>query len=232
MTNSNSLLSGYETLVQNHANQFDPEIAGLQQIVNKRMQEIRHQERSLVEAQARELRRITDALAADARCFLPTPQFGGFVQEFKKMKTNYWGRSQSKPTLMDNPTSWLLATLDLPVSLSNYQTEENHDGYDDERTYSSYGYSLSLKLGGAEEIIGVEHKRIYTLNEFYEYSQKEQIEDNMLGMVEGLLRKIKYPEAERNQLALEISVLIGYAGNLFALKPRTASFIYQETQEN
>ncbi len=38
MTDSNSLLSLYEELVQNHISQFDPQIADLQQLVKARMQ--------------------------------------------------------------------------------------------------------------------------------------------------------------------------------------------------
>ncbi|QKQ73311.1 hypothetical protein [Nostoc sp. TCL240-02] len=55
MTDSNSLLSLYEELVQNHASQFDSEIASLQQLVKTRMQELRGLEQTLVEAQTTEL---------------------------------------------------------------------------------------------------------------------------------------------------------------------------------
>jgi UDP-N-acetylglucosamine transferase subunit ALG13 len=83
MTDSNSLLSLYEELVQNHASQFDSEIASLQQLVKTRMQELRGLEQTLVEAQTTELKRITNALATDARCLLATPGLKTFVQELK-----------------------------------------------------------------------------------------------------------------------------------------------------
>jgi hypothetical protein len=75
MADSNSLVATYQALAQNHGNQFEPELAALQQLVQARMQEIHERERSLVEAQAAELTRITEALAVDARCLLPTPEF-------------------------------------------------------------------------------------------------------------------------------------------------------------
>ncbi|MBD2772274.1 hypothetical protein [Iningainema tapete] len=225
MTNSDSLLSGYQALVQNHASRFDPEIAALQQIVQARMQELRSREQALVEAQAVELKSITDALATDARCLLPTPEFRAFVQDFKQMSRS-WYSNKPDVTIADDPTTWLLATLDLPIGLSNYQTQEDPDAYDDERTHILYSYSLSLRLGDTECRIEVPYKRTYNLNEHREDSLKEQIDFYIAGDVGGLLKKIKHPEAEIDQLTAEISVLVGYAKTLLALTPRTASFEY------
>ncbi|WP_193200672.1 hypothetical protein [Nostoc sp. MG11] len=115
MTDSNSLLSLYEELVQNHASQFDPEIADLQQLVKARMQELRGLEQTLVEAQATELKRITDALATDARCLLATPGLATFVQELKKIQSNNWYTRKSEFSIAEDPTTWLLATLELTI---------------------------------------------------------------------------------------------------------------------
>ncbi len=231
MTNSESLLSNYQALVQNHASQFDPEIASLQQLVQARMQEIRHSEQALLEAQVIELKRITDALATDARCCLPTPELKAFVQELKQNKSNNWYTQKSETIIPEDPTTWLLATLELPIGISNYQTLEDPDAYDDERTHILYSYSLSLKLGDTEYRIEVPYKRIYNLNESTESSLKEQIDYYISGDVESLLREINYPEAETNQLAQELSILVAYVTKLFALKPRTASFEYISTQQ-
>ncbi|MUG98266.1 hypothetical protein F7734_40550 [Scytonema sp. UIC 10036] len=231
MANSNSLLSSYQALVQNHASQFDPEITALQQLVEQRMQDLSQQEQTLLEAQVVKLQDIIDALATDARCFLPTPEFSAFVQELKKAPRDYWYRQKDRATIADDPTTWLLATLDLPVSLSNYQTHEDPDAYDDERTHILYSYSLLLKLGKAEREVYVYYKRIYNLNEQRESSLREQIDYYISGEVEDLLEKIEYPETERMQLTQEVSLLVGYATTLFALKPRTATFIYPSTQE-
>ncbi|MFN6539521.1 MAG: hypothetical protein RM021_024660 [Nostoc sp. EkiNYC01] len=147
MTDSNSLLSLYEELVQNHISQFDPQIADLQQLVKARMQEIRDAEQSLVETQAIELKRITDALATDARCLLPTPGLRAFVQELKQTKSNNWYTRKSEFSIAEDSTTWLLAMLELPIGLSNYQIHEDLNGYDDERNFIGYSYTLSLKLG-------------------------------------------------------------------------------------
>lgn len=231
MTNSDSLLSSYQALVQNHASRFDPEIAALQQQVQARMQELRSTEQALVEAQAVELKRITDALATDARCLLPTPELRAFVQELKQIKSDRWYR-QSESTIADDPTTWLLATLNLPIGLSNYQTQEDPYAYDDERTHILYSYSLSLRIGDAERQIEVPYKRTYNLNEHRESSLKEQIDYYISDDVDDLLTEIEYPEAQRNQLSQELSVLVGYASTLFALTPRTASFEYTSIRED
>ncbi|MBR8837799.1 MAG: hypothetical protein DSM106950_28275 [Stigonema ocellatum SAG 48.90 = DSM 106950] len=232
MTNSDSPLSSYQALVQNHASRFDPEIAALQQIVQARMQELRDAEQALVEAQAIELKRIIDALATDARCLLPTPELSAFVQELKQMKRDHWSAQKSKFTVADDPTTWLLATLDLPVGLSNYQTQSDPDAYDDERTHILYSYSLSLRLGDVQRLVEVPYKRIYNLNEQTESSLREQIDYYILDDVDDLLRKIGHPEAQRSQLTEELSVLVGYASTLFTLTPRTANFEYTLTQED
>lgn len=231
MANSNFLLSGYQALVQNHASQFDPEITALEQLVEQRMQDLSQQEQALIEAQMVELQRIIDALATDACCFLPTSEFSAFVQELKKAPRDYWYSQKYPATIADDPTTWLLATLDLPVSISDYQTHEDPDAYDDERTHILYSYSLLLKIGNAERQVEVSYKRIYNLNEQRESSLREQIDYYISGAVENLLEKIEYPETERTQLSQELSILVGYATTLFALKPRTATFIYPSTQE-
>ncbi len=231
MANSNFLLSSYQALVQNHASQFDPKIITLQQLVEQRMQDLSQQEQALVEAQVVKLQDIIDALATDARCFLPTREFSAFVQELKKAPRDYWYSQKFKDTFADDPTTWLLATLNLPVSVSNYKTHEDPNGYDDERTYIRYSYSLVLKLGNAERQIEVPYKRIYNVNEQIDSSLREQIDYYISSEAKDLLREIGHSEAERTHLCQEVGNLVGYATTLFALKPRTATFIYPSTQE-
>lgn len=106
MTKSNSLLANYQALVQNHATQFDPEIAALRQLVEARMQEVHSKEQALVSAQEVELKRITDALATDARCLLPIPEFSAFVQEYKRMSRPWYSQKSESP-IADDPTQLL-----------------------------------------------------------------------------------------------------------------------------
>ncbi|MCF2152008.1 hypothetical protein IQ276_037510 [Desmonostoc muscorum LEGE 12446] len=233
MADSNSLFSLYEELVQDHSSQFDPQIASLQELVITRMQAIRDAEQSLVEAQAIELKRITDALAHDVRCLLSTPRLRTFAQELKQTKSNNWYTRQSEFSIAEDPTTWLLAMLKLPIGLSNYQTHEDLNGYDDERNFIGYSYTLSLKLGSVEHSINeIPLKRIYNVNECSETSIKGQIEDYIYGDVKYLLRDMEYPESQKQQLAAEISTLVGYSLKIFALKPRRAIFNYSTIEED
>ncbi|MBG1266253.1 hypothetical protein [Nostoc sp. WHI] len=232
MTDSNSLLSLYEELVQNHISQFDPQIADLQQLVKARMQELHDAEQTLVETQAIELKRITDALATDARCLLPTPGLRTFVQELKQTKSKNWYTRKPESSIAEDPTIWLLATLELPIGLTNYQNKEDPDGYDDERNYIGYSYTLSLRLGSVEHLIEVPLKRIYNLNDCTQTNIKEQIDYYIRSEVEGLFRNMEYPEEQKQQLAEEISVLVGYSPKIFTLTPRIAIFEYTSTWEN
>ena len=88
------------------------------------------------------------------------------------------------------PNYLLLATLDLPIGLSNYQTQEDPDAYDDERTHILYSSSLSLRLGEAEHKIEVRYKRIYNINDQTEYSLQEQINYDISGKVGGFLSNV------------------------------------------
>lgn len=232
MADSNSLLSLYEELAQNHSSQFDPQIDSLQELVITRMQELREAEQSLVEAQAIELKRITDALASDARCLLSTPGLRTFVQELKQTKSNNWYTRKSEFSIAEDPSTWLLATLSLPIGLSNYQTHEDLNGYNDERNFIGYSYTLSLKLGSVEHRINeIPLKRIYNVNEYSETSTKEQIDYYISGEVEDLLEDMEYPDEQKQQIATEISYLIGYSTKIFTLKPRTVIFEYSSTLE-
>ncbi|BAY93734.1 MULTISPECIES: hypothetical protein [unclassified Tolypothrix] len=232
MTDSHSLFSSYEELVQNHARQFDPHIAQLQQLVTTRMQELRAAEQTLVDAQAIELQNIFNALATDARCLLPTPEFRTFVQELKQTQSHNWYTRKSEFSIAEDPTTWLLATLELPIGLSNYQIQEDLDGYDDERNYIGYSYTLSLRFGSVEHLMEILYKRIYNVNDRTETSIKEQIDYYIWSEVEDLLTNMPYPKEQKKQLAQEISVLVGYSSKVFALKPRTAIFEYSSaTQE-
>ena len=224
MTNSYSLLSGYQALLQNHINQFDSEIAALKQLVQVRMRELRTREQALFEAQAAELKRITDALAIDARCLLPTPELNAFVQEFKQM-SHAWYSQKPKSLIADDPTTWVVATLEWTIGLSNYQILIDPNDYDDEHTHISYSYSLSLRLANTEDVFEIPYKRTYNLNEHRNFSLKEQI-DNIAGNVEVLLKEINCPKNQRSQLEAEISVLVGYAIQVLTLKPRKAIFEY------
>lgn len=232
MADSNSLLSLYEELAQNHSSQFDPQIASLQELVITRMQELRDAEQSLVEAQAIELKRIADALATDACYLLPIPELRAFVQELKQTRSNNWYTRKSEFSIAEDPSTWLLATLSLPIGLSNYQTHEDVNGYDDERNFIGYSYSLSLKLGSVEHVINeIPLKRIYNVNECSETSIKEQIDYYISGEVEDLLEDMEYSDEQKQQIATEISYLIGYSTKIFTLKPRTVIFEYSSTLE-
>ncbi len=161
------------------------------------------------------------------------PGLRAFVQELKQTKSNNWYTRKSEFSIAEDPTTWLLAMLKLPIGLSNYQTHEDLNGYDDERNFIGYSYTLSLKLGSVEHSINeIPLKRIYNVNEFSETSIKGQIEDYIYGDVKYLLRDMEYPEEQKQQLAAEISTLVGYSLKIFALKPRRAIFNYSSIEED
>ncbi len=64
------LFGEYESLTQQHQEQFAPALTQLQASVDQMLHQLRRQEQSLVEAQAQQLAQIHAQLATDARCLL------------------------------------------------------------------------------------------------------------------------------------------------------------------
>lgn len=224
MSESHRILSAYQSLVQEHSARFDPQIHQLQQVVAQRLQEMRNQEQELIEAQVVELRQITQALQSDARYLLPSSEFQEFVQQLKTASTPRW-YSTTELIVADEPTSWLLARLDMPLGLNNYRTIEDNYAYNDERTFTQYLYSLSIRFGTTEKTIQIETGRYYypeppTISSIRE--QQLDIEDCVAELTEAG----NWEQSEREQLQQEMSCLICHASTLFVLTPKRIKFEY------
>ena len=76
-------LAGYESLVRQHQEQFSPALAQLQVSVDKALDHLLPQERSLVEAQAQQLAQLQAQLATHARCLLVFTELRAFMTEIR-----------------------------------------------------------------------------------------------------------------------------------------------------
>lgn len=227
MSEPDNLLAIYQTLVREHTIRFEPELGQLRLLVEQRMQEIRQQEQPLIAAQLSELNRITQALSSDARCLISTSEFHAFVQQLLSAPANRWYRSSPTLTVSDNPNTWLLRQLEYPLQLSEYRIIEENDAYDDENYYTSYQYSLLVRLGSVGKTIEVRTGRLSygnpTRYEAYEPQyQQEEIADELEGAIEAL----NLEASQMTTLLEEVSCLVCYARSLFGLEPSVANFNY------
>lgn len=139
------LLADYESLVQQHREQFTPALERLQASVNETLHQLQQQERSLVDAQAQHLVQLQERLATDARCLLNSVELQAFVAQVQTIPPRRrWNQTEPAPEVDVNPANWQLAQTDFALAIRNYETSVDHYAYDDERTHTAYGYKVTI----------------------------------------------------------------------------------------
>jgi hypothetical protein len=224
MTNRLTVLDRYQQLVSSHSEQFEPQVQQLYQRVETELQQMRQQESQLVQAQSEALNELQAAMAVDIRFLLTNPEFQAFFASLPpKIFHDY--RSGVKTQVSDQVSAWHLHDSALPLRVFDYQTRVDPDDYDDERTYVSYHYSVTVGWGTKTvETINVNTESIYGVNERRAYSLIDQIDNIHDGLWEFFDRKVV--TAEESQLVAEMSYLVGYAASLLALQPQMVKFTY------
>ncbi|KRH95741.1 MULTISPECIES: hypothetical protein [Cylindrospermopsis] len=226
MTSIDKILLKYKVLVETHANRFRPQLDALYHFVDESMKEIQNTEREILESQNVELKKIIDALQVDPRILLSTDEFKQFVEILGIAECWWeWEELEDLPAIDKDPTNWLLAKLQLPLIIRDYQEFEDPYAYDDTSTYTLYGYKISLKLGNRICTMEVERRRVYE-NRCKEFSPEKQIAYYILSPIRDLLRSMNYSEQEIDQLGGEMGILVFYVAKLFELKPTVSVFEY------
>ncbi len=171
------LLADYESLVQQHREQFTPALLRLQASVNETLHQLQQQERSLVDAQAQQLAQLQEQLATDARCLLNSVELQAFVAQVQTIPPRRrWNQTEPAPEVDVNPANWQLAQTDLTVAIHNYEATVDHYAYDDERTHTTYGYRVTIQVGNQSQRIEVLTQRVYSPVEQDAYSLRQQLD--------------------------------------------------------
>ncbi|HEY9645316.1 MAG TPA: hypothetical protein V6C88_03050 [Chroococcidiopsis sp.] len=226
------LLGEYESLIQQHYEQFTCALSHLQASVEQTLQDLRQQEQSLVEAQAQELAQLHRQLGVDARCLLNSTELETFISQVQTAPSRVrWNQTQPPPEVDANPAHWQLTQMDLPLAIRDYETTVDHDAYDDERTHSAYGYGVTLLIGEQSQRIEVLTQRIYSPIESRSYSLRQQLDYYIEDQVTRLLSQQNIAFVQ-DVLVQEISYLFGCAAYLLSLTPRTVEFHYSSTEVN
>lgn len=224
------LLGEYESLTQQHQEQFAPALIQLQASVNQMLQQLRQQEQSLVEAQAQQLAHLHTQLAADARCLLNSTELQTFIPQLQATPAHMrWNQTEPPQDVDVNPAHWQLTQMDLPLAIRDYDTTVDHDAYDDERTHSAYGYGVTITVGEQSQRVEVLTQRIYSPVERRSYSLRQQLDYYFEDEVTQLLSGQNITLAQ-DGLVQEISCLFGCAAHLLSLTPRTVQFHYSSTE--
>ena len=171
------LLADYESLVQQHQEQFTPTLLRLQASVNETLHQLQQQERALVDAQTQQLVQLQERLATDARCLLNSVELQTFIAQVQTIPpSRRWNQTEPAPEVDVNPANWQLAQTDFALAIRNYETTVDHYAYDDERTHTAYGYNVTIQVGGQTEHLEVLTQRVYSPVEQRSYSLRQQLD--------------------------------------------------------
>ena len=228
-----SLLTPYTTLVQQHQAQFSPSLEQLRASVETTLHQLHQQERSLAVAQAQALAKLHQQLATDARCLLTSTELVAFVAQVQAIPAELrWNQTQPDPELEADPTRWQLAQTDLAIALRDYAPTVDHDAYDDERTHSTYGYTLTVQIGKQTQRLEVLCYRVYSPIDRRDDDLRQQLYYSIEGEVAGLLptHLVDTSDTLKSPLAREISYLCGCAVQLLTLTPQTVQFHYSSLE--
>jgi hypothetical protein len=225
------LLADYESLVQQHREQFIPALEKLQASVNETLHQLQQQERALVDAQARQLVQLQERLATDARCLLNSVELQAFVAQVQTSPPrHHWNQTEPAPEVDVNPANLQLAQTDFTVAIHNYEATVDHNAYDDERTHTAYGYEVTIQVGNQSQRLEVLTQRVYSPVEERSYSLRQQLDYYFEDAVAELLSQQEMAVALQGQLVQEISYLLGCAAHLLSLTPRQVQFQYSSTE--
>ncbi|MBV9387566.1 MAG: hypothetical protein JOZ78_14195 [Chroococcidiopsidaceae cyanobacterium CP_BM_ER_R8_30] len=221
------LLAEYEALVQQHREQFTPTLTQLQASVNETLHQIRQQERSLVDAQVQQLAQLQGQLATNARCLLNSVELQAFVAEVQATPALVlWHQNEPLLEVDANSANWQLAQTDLTLAIRDYEATVEHDAYDDERTYTTYGYRVTIQLDDQSRRIEVLTQRVYSPVKQHPYSLREQLYYYFEDAAAELLSRQEMDMPRKKALRQEISYLLGCASRLLQLAPQKVQFQY------
>jgi hypothetical protein len=225
-----SLLTPYTTLVQQHQVQFSPSLKQLRDTVEATLHQLQQEERALVAAQAQDLAELRQYLATDARCLLTSTELVAFVAQVQAIRAEpRWNQTQPDPELDADPTRWQLAQTDLAIALRDYTPTVDHDAYDDERTHSTYSYTLTVQVEKQTQCLEVVTHRVYSPIDRRDDNLRQQLYYYVEGQVKKLLPS-DLSDTLKAQLAKEISYLCGCAVQLLTLTPQTVQFHYSSLE--
>jgi len=225
-----NLMAEYNSLVQQHQEQFAPALAQLQTFVEETLDQLREQEQALVDAQDQELAQIRTRLATDARFLLDSAELQAFVAKVQS-SSNDLPRYRTDPsqTVDANSINWQLTRTDFPLAIRDYEMMVDHDAYDDERTHSAYGYWVTLQVGKQRQRLEVFTHRVYSPIEQRSYTLQDQPDDYFEWQVAELLSQQGITES-KHILARESSYLFGCAAWLLSFVPCKVTFHYPSTE--
>lgn len=219
------LLATYQTLVQAHANHFQPELDQLRHFVTERLDALRQQEQDFIATQTVELERLTQILQQDMRCLLDTLEFEAFVRTLKLTPSPF---DQAFPalTIPDDLSVWQVTRLAEPLRLSNYRSFEQPNLYDGRRKFTATCCSLTLTIGKTAIVLSVEIARSYP--DEPPLVVPAAVEVRRIWCNLPLLLSIQpWTPSDRQALIPELSCLLCFARSVLALQPHSVQFEYR-----
>lgn len=227
MNSFSTLIDRFQQLTENHHTQFEPQITHIRQRLDTELALLQQQENALVLAQDQALQELWQAIHTDARFLLGTTQFQSFVESLVPKERSRYSSRPDTP-VSNQVADWLLCQATETIGISNYQEDVDHDGYDDERTYTLYSYGIDVQWGDKEiSISEIQVKRVYGVAEQRIHDQEDQIEE-LSDRLNDFYDWNTQTAAEK-MLILEMGYLVYYACSMLKLQPQKVELVYDST---
>lgn len=222
-----TLVSIYNDLAQENDAQIQAKLVQLKQLIDLQIQEIKTQEKPMIEAQNKHLSEIQRSLKRDARYLLGINEFKNFLQQMREPP-----KQSSEPDTNwfqpdGDPLSWSLTKLDARIKLNRFRLTEDREACDDEEIYTSYEYSLFVQIGQNQTSIKIQTGRLIhnDPNHYIPCSDLEQQQEILIQILEPF-SQLPFEADQVDQLIKELSFLICFAGKLLSSTPRPFEFTY------
>lgn len=223
ISDNHNLLHHYELLRHQYQDRVEPLLAQLRQRIDDELSRIRQEEAELSAAQVQALLELQTAIGVDARFLLNTAQFQDFLEKFLQPQPKF---DLDKPPAADKDiANWLLSQSDKPVRVFDYKENVEPDDYDDERSFTSYGFEV--KVGWGDETVEVDYIRTHKM-----YGVQDCRCNSYAEIAEEISWRLEdFPTDERGDISSELSCLAIYCCILLAQTPPTVKFVYSSVEQ-
>lgn len=222
---THSLLAPFDALVLQHQALFKRRREQLRTTIETTLQQLQAQEQPLVAAQIQVLSDVRSHLATDARVLMGSIELDRFIAEVQALpRPEYWHENDQLVAVRSHSADWLLAQLDIPIRVFDYATTVDHDAYDDERTFSTYGYAVTVEVQNESKRLEVATRSVYSPINERTYNSRQILEYDLEEYAVEFVEALDLDAAIQGQLVAELSHLIGCAVQLFALIPQSVQF--------
>lgn len=212
-------LSTYYALRQQKAIEISTRIGQVQQQLAAELQGLQDLEQQLLSAQEGVLEQIRLVLETDARSLLSTSQFQEFVRDLLQEVKAKPKQASFVLEVTPKTTKWILHTLEQPLQVSQIESVERTNSYDDEKQFlTRYYIRMLVQLGEWRQIFEIPtataqnndpdmYHACSTFTQWYGSDTR----------MKTAVKQLPVASAKQQRLAQELTCVMAYVCDLFNL---------------